>query len=95
MEQQELKGVLFPNTKTSDKHPDFRGKCLIGGVKYRIAGWKRTSQAGLNFLSIAFQIDDGKYDKYKKAVPNHTEEVKQVAHVLGDTAVLDEEPLPF
>lgn len=89
-----MKGVLFPNNKTKENHPDFRGNCLINGTKYRIAGWKRVSKAGMHFLSIAFQIDDGKYERPKKAVPNHTEEINQVAQVFGDTAVVDEQ-VPF
>lgn len=97
METKELHGVLFQNQKTSEKHPDYRGNCLIGGVQYRIAGWKKTSKNNLPYMSIAFTVDDGKYVKPKSA---HTpaEQVKQVAKNFGDTVVVDEEPiddLPF
>ena len=53
------KGALFVNKeKKSEKSPDYTGSCEIGGVEYRLAGWKRTSKAGLAYLSIAFSDKD-------------------------------------
>jgi len=61
-------GVLFNNdTKKSENHPDFRGSVDIdrnllidllkkhqsGPIKVAIAAWKKTSQAGNDFLSLS------------------------------------------
>lgn len=54
----ELSGVLFPNTKKTDKSPDVTGKCQIDGVEYRIAGWKRMSNGtGKKFFSLKFESE--------------------------------------
>lgn len=48
------KGVLFTNkNKKQENSPDFTGKVNIGGVDYRLAGWKKTSQMGEGFLSLS------------------------------------------
>jgi uncharacterized protein (DUF736 family) len=47
------RGVFFQNEKTSENSPDYTGKINIDGVEKRIAGWKKMSQGGKPFLSIA------------------------------------------
>lgn len=52
-------GALFVNDKKqSDKHPDYKGNAVINGVEYWLAGWKRESQSGRKYLSIAFEPKD-------------------------------------
>lgn len=54
----ELRGALFRNDKGDNPaRPDYRGRCQLAGIGYRISGWVRTSQAGQNFLSLAFTED--------------------------------------
>lgn len=89
MNNEELKGVLFPRTKTNDKQPDFKGSAMIGGVEYYVAGWKRTSKAGAAYMSLAFQK---KGEEQKKATPNHQAEVEQVAQAVNKDAW---EEVPF
>ena len=36
-------------------YPDWFGETLINGVKYKIAGWSSTSQAGNKYLSCTIQ----------------------------------------
>ena len=49
-------GALFANTKkSSDKAPDYSGECEVNGVRMQIAGWRRTSKAGVAYLSLKFQ----------------------------------------
>lgn len=50
-------GALFQAKKSSDKAPDYTGECVIGGTKYRIAGWRNTSARGTPYLSLKFQDD--------------------------------------
>jgi len=61
MEQQrDNSGALFKRKgeKRSDRSPDYSGKALIGGVAYRISGWKKTAKNGETFLSLAFRPAD-------------------------------------
>lgn len=47
-------GVLFNNTnKQSEKQPDFKGQINIEGKEFDIAAWKRTSEKGVEYLSLS------------------------------------------
>ena len=62
-EVKELHGTLNKSkVKTKDSQPDMFGDCLIGGIKYRISGWSKTSQSGNKYLSLSFSD----IEKYKK-----------------------------
>jgi hypothetical protein len=53
-------GVLFENSKKEDgnpNQPDYTGDLLIGGVRYRLAGWIKESARG-KFLSLSVRRDD-------------------------------------
>lgn len=51
-EHREGQGALFRNDKKdSDKHPDYKGTIMLGGVVYEIAGWKKDGTKG-TFLSL-------------------------------------------
>jgi uncharacterized protein (DUF736 family) len=59
-------GALFKeDEKKSDKHPDYKGNCLINGKKMYIAAWINTSQGGKTYMSLSFSepTQDVKYDK--------------------------------
>lgn len=101
MDNKELQGVMFPNEKQNEKQPDLRGSAKIGGVDYRVAAWKRTSQAGKGYLSLAFQVKEA---KPKQTAPAHTaqETVNQVSKAVGgpddivaETEADIDEVLPF
>lgn len=44
-------GTLFPNKKTSDIQPDYKGKIKVGEIEYDIAGWVKKTDKG-QFLSL-------------------------------------------
>ena len=55
-EQYDNSGVLFVNDrKEKDSQPDYTGNIVMGGVKKRLAGWKKTSKSdpSMTFLSIS------------------------------------------
>lgn len=53
-EQKDGTGALFQNQrKTNDRQPDFQGSALFEGQELDIAGWKKRSQAGKEFISIS------------------------------------------
>ena len=98
MENKELTGVLFPNTKTSEKAPDLRGGVKIGGEEYEVAAWKRVSKAGTKYLSLALQK---KGERVQKQAPFHTpkEVVDNVAKAVGGVMEFEQteisEEIPF
>ncbi|OCX68142.1 hypothetical protein A6M27_17040 [Acidithiobacillus thiooxidans] len=63
----ELTGILFPEKdKKNEKGPDVTGHTTVGGVKYRTAGWKRTSKSGDPFYSVNFENGDQKATRDSK-----------------------------
>lgn len=90
MDNKELQGVMFPNTKTSEKSPDLRGSVKVGGIDYEVAGWKRTSKNGLGYLSLALQK---KADKPQKQAVNHTPKqvVNKVSQAVGGVTDFSQE----
>lgn len=48
-------GSISKNTrKEKESHPDYKGKCVIGGVEYWISGWKKENDNG-PWMSLAFE----------------------------------------
>lgn len=48
-------GSLFRNDrKEKETHPDYRGSCLVNGVKMEIAAWIKESSSGTKFMSLKF-----------------------------------------
>lgn len=51
-------GALFANQQKQDgsRRPDYRGYLLLGEMRVQLAGWKRKSKAGSEYVSI--QVDN-------------------------------------
>ena len=57
--QKELTGVLFTNAKKqTEKHPDLTGRCMIDGKEYYMSAWRKKSQGGNEYTSLAFKPVD-------------------------------------
>jgi hypothetical protein len=56
-ETREGEGSLFSNHKTTEQQPDFTGRCRLGGVLYRLAGWNREAQSGRHWMALKIQPD--------------------------------------
>ena len=59
-------GALFKEEeKKSEKHPDYKGNCLVNGQKMYIAAWINESQSGKKYMSLSFSAPstDAKYKK--------------------------------
>lgn len=55
-EEKDMTGFLMLETeKKSDKHPDYTGKVTVGGMTFRIAGWKRMSKSNKAYLSLQIE----------------------------------------
>ena len=47
-------GVLFPNTKTKETQPDYKGHIFDSNLKkWDVAVWEKTSKTGKRFLSMS------------------------------------------
>ena len=71
-------GALFKEEeKKSEKHPDYKGNCLVNGEKMYIAAWINESQGGKKYMSLSFTAPstDAKYTKDSTATakPEFTE----------------------
>jgi hypothetical protein len=54
-EQRDMSGSLFINKrKTTERHPDRNGSCMIDGTEYWVSGWLKKTKAGDPWLSLAF-----------------------------------------
>jgi hypothetical protein len=54
-------GLFKCKDKTNPKGPDYHGDLRLGGVDYRIAGWKRQStKTGEAFLSLSVEPANNK-----------------------------------
>src|SRR5204863_7809432 len=56
-EVREGQGVLFANEHNEGRQPDYRGNARVGGVLYRLAGWRRESNGGKRWLSLSTHPD--------------------------------------
>ena len=59
-------GALFrEENKQSDKHPDYKGNCLVSGQKMYIAAWINESKGGKKYMSLSFSApsEDAKYNQ--------------------------------
>ena len=89
MSSKDNSGALFKEEeKKTDKHPDYRGICLVNGVEYSIACWITTSKAGKPYMSLSFTTKE-EQAKYSKKTTDATSEP-----VFAETTSTDDE-LPF
>ena len=54
MANKDNSGVLFKEEKKSEKHPDYKGNCLINGKQMYIAAWINTAENGKKYMSLSF-----------------------------------------
>tara|TARA_Y100000310_G_scaffold311416_1_gene357666 strand:- start:113 stop:388 length:276 start_codon:yes stop_codon:yes gene_type:complete len=54
MANKDNSGVLFKEEKKSEKHPDYKGNCLINGKQMYIAAWINTAESGKKYMSLSF-----------------------------------------
>ena len=53
----DMTGTLWvPEKEPTGNLPDFKGDCLIGDVRYWVAGWKKQTKGGRKIVSLAFQV---------------------------------------
>lgn len=66
-EQKDNSGALFKNDKDgNESRPDYRGDCLVNGVKWEMSAWIKEGKSG-KFMSLAFKEPFAKQEKAKPA----------------------------
>jgi hypothetical protein len=52
-------GILKRNpSRTSDKHPHYKGGAEVNGTEYWLSGWIKTKDDGTSFMSLSFEPKD-------------------------------------
>lgn len=58
-EQKNNQGSLFENDRiTNPTQPQLTGTITIGGRKYRLAAWRKSTRDGKEFLSLKIEEKD-------------------------------------
>ena len=86
MSSKDNSGALFKEEKKSEKHPDYKGICLINGEEYSIACWVTTSKAGKPYMSLSFTTKE-EQAKYSKKTTNATSEPVFAESVSTDDGI--------
>ena len=71
-------GSLFSNAenKKTDKHPDYKGSCLVEGKKMNISAWINESKAGKKYMSLKFDEFKPKNDSQVVYTSTATDDVQ-------------------
>ncbi len=88
----DMTGVLFPVTeKKTDKHPDYTGRVEIGGVKYSLSAWSKTSAQGNGYVSLSLRewVDRPAGDEAVKATVQEVVTAKKVGRPKKTPSFLD------
>tara|TARA_R100000808_G_C2137561_1_gene145650 strand:+ start:1286 stop:1567 length:282 start_codon:yes stop_codon:yes gene_type:complete len=93
MASKENSGALFKEEKKSEKHPDYKGTCLIGGEVYYIASWINESQEGKKYMSLKFTPKE-EQAKYSKETTNATSK-PEFSQPVSTPVTKTEDELPF
>jgi hypothetical protein len=74
-EQKDGQGSLFKNDeKKTDKHPDYRGDCTIGGQKYWLSAWIKEGKNG-KFMSLSIQPKEDKQGRRQAGKQEETPDI--------------------
>jgi hypothetical protein len=78
------RGALFQSEKTTDRHPDLKGKLNVDGTDYYVSAWSEVSKKdGKKYLSLS--VDKKKDQGSAPAAPA----------TPAATAEAEDGPLPF
>jgi len=67
-------GILFKNDrKEKDTHPDYTGRCTIGGVEYYQSAWIKKGAKG-SFMTFSYKVAESKAEEAKQYIEQKPEE---------------------
>jgi len=84
-----MRGVLFQNTKEKDTQPDYKGSCEIDGKEYWLSGWKKLSKDNKPFMSLAINEKDIPVKEVVTDTQSGYDKAKQARDSLQDTTDYD------
>lgn len=95
-------GSAFKNNyKQSEKHPDYKGTCVIGGKTYEVALWERSTSKGEPFYSMKYSEpykgNSEKSPQPKAPTPKRGDFAKkqETANFIADVQSQEDDGLPF
>ena len=66
----DMKGSLSRNQKReTDRHPEFKGSCMVAGREYWLAAWVREGDDGSKYFSLSFKEKEPKPAPGSQASP--------------------------
>lgn len=81
-EQRDNSGTVFENDrKETDKHPDYTGKAMVGGVMYWASMWVKEKQDGTEFFSFSLKPMDDQQRQPQRQEPRYQEPQRQSRRV--------------
>jgi uncharacterized protein (DUF736 family) len=80
MSSKDNSGAMFKEEKKSEKHPDYKGSCMINGEVVYVAGWVNISSEGKKYLSLKFtpKSEQAKYSKQDTSATSKPEFEKSI-----------------
>jgi uncharacterized protein (DUF736 family) len=71
MPEYDNSGVLFVNDrKEKENQPDYTGNIVMGGVKKRLAGWKKTSKSDPSMTFLSISVSDFQEQSAQQSIQN-------------------------
>jgi crossover junction endodeoxyribonuclease RuvC len=96
-ETRDGQGALFVNDRKEGEQPDYSGNVRIGGVLYRLAGWKRTSRSGTKWLALKIESDQPHQQEPKRQPQQRAAQPAQVERPGTNARATDDfdDAIPF
>ena len=69
MEDKDMSGVLFPQEKKTDKHPNLTGNIVINNEKYYLSAWTNTAKSGKKYISLKANAEQKKQEPQNDDIP--------------------------
>lgn len=87
MEQKQNTGAIFKNDKkTSQNHPDYKGKINVEGKDFDVALWLKESSKGMKYFSVSVS---------EPYVQNNLSGASNQAQPVNAPVVNNDDDLPF
>ena len=67
-------GIFKNKFKNKEKDPTLTGRGLVGGIEYKVAGWKNIDKNGDPYISLSFTIPQDSGQRYAPAPAPTTDE---------------------
>ena len=95
-------GSAFTNNyKQNERHPDYKGSCVVRGETFEVAMWERKTAKGDTYYSIKFSepykgnSDNKQAPRKPKSPSNDFAKKQQTANFVQNLQDVEDDDLPF